>query len=59
MYNVKLKTGLSTSEDDHSISEPKIRRRTYEFKLLKNPEPVYRKACMSVLGTRVSKVWPE
>ena len=43
MYNVKLKTGLSPSADDHSISEPQKKRGTYAFKLLKNTEPVYRK----------------
>ena len=43
MYNVKLKTGLSPSADDYSISEPQKKRETYAFKLLKNTEPVYRK----------------
>ena len=43
MYNVKLKTGLSPSADDHSISEPQKKRGTYAFKLLKNTEPFYRK----------------
>ena len=43
MYNVKLKTGLSPSADDYSISEPRKKRETYAFKLLKNTEPVYRK----------------
>ena len=40
MYNVKLKTGLSPSADDHSISKPQKKRVTYAFKLLKNTEPV-------------------
>ena len=43
MYHVKLKTGLSPSVDDHSISEPQKKRGTYTFKLLKNTEPVERK----------------
>ena len=44
MYNVKLKTRLSPSADDYSISlNLKRRRGTYAFKLLKNTEPVYRK----------------
>ena len=42
MYNVKLKTGLSPSADDHSISEPQKKRGTYAFELLKNTERVYR-----------------
>ena len=40
MYNVKLKTGLSPSADDHSISEPQKKRGTYAFELLKNTERV-------------------
>ena len=40
MYNVKLKTGLSPSPNDYSISEPQKKRGTYAFKLLKNTEPV-------------------
>ena len=43
MYNVKLKTGLSPSADDHIISEPQTKRGTYAFKLLKISEPVNRK----------------
>ena len=43
MYNVRLKTRLSPSADDYSISEPQKKRGTYAFKLLKNTEPVYRK----------------
>ena len=43
MYNVKLKTGLSPSADDHSKAEHQKKRGTYAFKLLKNTEPVYRK----------------
>ena len=43
MYNVKLKTGLSPSAGDHSISKPQKKRGTYAFKLLKSTEPVYRK----------------
>ena len=45
MYNVKLQTGLSSSADDHSISEPQNKRGTWKFliKLLKKAEPVYRK----------------
>ena len=43
MHNVKLKTGLSPSADDYSISKPRKKRETYAFKLLKNTEPVYRK----------------
>ena len=43
MYHVKLKTGLSPSVDDHSISETQKKRGTYTFKLLKNTEPVERK----------------
>ena len=35
MYNVKLKTGLSPSADDHSISEPQKKRGRYAFKPLK------------------------
>ena len=58
MYNVTLKTGLSSSADDHSISEPQKKRGTYAFELLKNTERVYRNLYYSVLGTRVSKVWP-
>ena len=48
MYNVKLKTGLSPSADDYSISEPQKRRGTYAFKLLKNTEPFYRKLYCTV-----------
>jgi len=40
MYSVKLKTGLSPSADDHSISELQKKRGTYAFDLLKNTEPV-------------------
>ena len=43
MYNVKLKTGLSPSADDHSISEPQKKRGTHACKLLENTKPVYRK----------------
>ena len=40
MYNLKLKTRLSPSADDYSISEPQKKRGTYAFT---EAEPVYRK----------------
>ena len=60
MYNVKLKTGLSPSADDHSISEPQKKRGTYAFKLLKKYGALLQKVVLSVLGTRsLTWVWPK
>ena len=59
MYSVKLKTGLSPSADDHSISELQKKRGTYAFDLLKNTEPVT-ESCTVCTGFAVSTwVWPK